>query len=935
MFRSLPLVVVRPLGRALFVVLVAALPAAAQTKPPLTAPDFGKWESLGFGAQLSADGNWLGYSVIRVNEENDLRVMSTAADTSAVRAAGRVPLTVVQYGTSLAFTPDSRWAGYLIGVSPAERDRAQENRRPVRTSFGLLDLATGQTLVIERIASFRFSGDGRFVALRAYPPEGKTTEAVDLVIRDLATGAMTSFGNVTEFAWSDRGASLAMTVETEAGTGNGVQLYVAAAGRHRVLESSLARYRSLAWRKNGDDVAVLRAATTSGWRDTTHAILAWTGASGPTPWRHLLEANAAGIAADRRITERRRPEWSDDGSAIAFGLRDRVASPDTTKKRGGEKVSDVEVWRAADIRVMPMQKAQERRDLDRSLLAVWRLADDRVLAIGTDLEESATLLHGWRVATESDVSPYPEERMFGRDRADVYVVDVASGERRRVVERVRHFYGGSPLGRRLAYYRDGQYWVVDVATGAAVNVTAGIPAVFADSAYDTPTDELPPFAGFGGIRWSADDRYLYLNDKYDVWQVAADGSGGTRLTDGAADRVVARLQILDRDAEGVDPKAPLYFTLTGERTKQTGFGVLRPRRPFERLALEDARLGRLAKADSADVFVLQRERFDDSPDLFVAGPALADRRQVTATNTFQADYAWGRAELVDYTTSAGKELQGALFYPAGFQAGTKYPMIVNPYEIRSTELHAYSVPSERSYYNVQAWTQAGYFVLLPDIVFRWREPGPSTVEALEAGVAAVVARGDVDPKRVGLVGHSWGGYEATYVPTRSRMFAASVAGAPLTDFISMMGAVHWTPGLPETQHWETGQARMEVPFWEDLDAHLRSSPAAKVNELATPMLMEFGDADGTVDFRQGVEFYNFARRAGKKDFILLVYPGEDHGLRKKENQIDYHRRIFQWFGHYLKGEPAPPWMTDGLPWLDRKRILEDAAPPRPATPPGR
>jgi dipeptidyl aminopeptidase/acylaminoacyl peptidase len=110
-----------------------------------------------------------------------------------------------------------------------------------------------------------------------------------------------------------------------------------------------------------------------------------------------------------------------------------------------------------------------------------------------------------------------------------------------------------------------------------------------------------------------------------------------------------------------------------------------------------------------------------------------------------------------------------------------------------------------------------------------------------------------------------------------------------------------------------------------MEAYLQSSPAAKVNELETPMLMMFGDADGTVDWHQGVEFYNFARRAGKKDFVFLVYPGEDHGLRKKENQVDYHRRILQWFGHWLKGEPAPAWMTEGVTWLARKRALDDAA----------
>ncbi|MGH7555241.1 MAG: alpha/beta hydrolase family protein, partial [Longimicrobiales bacterium] len=218
----------------------------------------------------------------------------------------------------------------------------------------------------------------------------------------------------------------------------------------------------------------------------------------------------------------------------------------------------------------------------------------------------------------------------------------------------------------------------------------------------------------------------------------------------------------------------------------------------------------------------------------------------------------------------------------------------------------------------------GYFVLMPDIVYRGREPGTSALEAVEPAVKAVVDRGLVDSARIGLVGHSWGGYQATYLPTRTRIFAAAVAGAPITNFLSFAGAIHWTPGNPEFDHWETGQARMDVPPWEDFEAYLRNSPIHKVQDLKTPMLMMFGDADGTVDWHQGIEFYNFARRAGRNDFVLLVYPGEDHGLRKKENQIDYHRRILQWFGHWLKGEPAPKWITEGVTWLDRKKLLENA-----------
>lgn len=86
------------------------------------------------------------------------------------------------------------------------------------------------------------------------------------------------------------------------------------------------------------------------------------------------------------------------------------------------------------------------------------------------------------------------------------------------------------------------------------------------------------------------------------------------------------------------------------------------------------------------------------------------------------------------------------------------------------------------------------------------------------------------------------------------------------------------------------------------------------------MLVFFGDKDGTVDWDQGVELYNYARRAGKF-LVMLVYPGEDHSARQKKNQIDYHRRVLQWFGPFLEGEEAPAWITRGVPVLEREREL--------------
>ena len=908
--------------------LLLGASTSAQMRPAVRPADYARWESLGPGT-LAPNGQWLAYVVNRVSEENELRLGAVARDTTVA----------VAYGSAPAFSGDSRWLAYAIGVSPTERDRLTKDKKPIRNAVGIRNLATGASEVIKDVSQFRFSGDGRFIAMRRYPAEGK--RVADMIVQDLERGTKMTFGNVTEFAWSDGRALLAFTVETESGTGNAVQLYDASTGTVRVLDSSSSLYRMLAWRERSEDLAVLRSRVEKEYKDTAHVVLAWERVASTSPTRRQLDpGKAAEFPSGMRVAEHRRPEWAKNGTIVYVGLRPREAAPrrsdstaaagasgngdggatqrgDTTRAKNEDKPSDVQVWHAKDVRIMPMQKAQEQQDLQRTLLTAWHPGDGRVVQIGTDLLETSRVLRGDRYATEVDRKPYAFGTKFGRPFSDVYVIDVRTGERRKALEKVRFFYGGSATGRRIAWYDGKDYWTQDVATGARTNLTAKVTASFADADYDYPTDLAPP-VGFQG--WTKDDRVI-VADEYDLWLLASDGSGGRRITNGASDQIIHRyVRTSRRDDDGLDP-AGLTVSLQGRRTKQSGFGRVRGT-TVERLLFEDAALTRLARADSADVFAFTRERFDDSPDWFVGPTELRTARQVSATNPFQKDFAWGRAELVSYRTIAGRDLQGVLLYPVNYDPSKKYPMIVNPYELLSGTLHQYAPPSERSYYNVNVWTQNGYFVLRPDIVFRGRDPGVSVLEALEAAVRSVTARGLVDSTKIGLVGHSWGGYEATFVPTRTNLFAASVAGAPITNFLSFAGAVHWTPGIAEFDHWETGQARMAVPFWEDLDAYLRNSPAAKVHELRTPMLMMFGDADGTVDWHQGIEFYNFARRAGRDDFVMLVYPGEDHGLRKKENQIDYHRRILQWFGHWLKGDPAPTWMTEGLTWGDRKTMLD-------------
>ena len=512
------------------------------------------------------------------------------------------------------------------------------------------------------------------------------------------------------------------------------------------------------------------------------------------------------------------------------------------------------------------------------------------------------------------------ERSWGRfGAATISLVDVSSGERTKVADRVDdRFVRASPDGKFILYYVDGQFWTIDTARRSVLNITRGVPTSFADTDSDS-TDVQRPWFGVGG--WTVGDASVLLHDKFDVWEVASNSSKATRLTDGAAEKTEFRFVDLDPDVDAIDRTKAIYLEMFGTLSKKSGYARLAPGSAApERLIWVDKSITRLAKAKEADVYAYVAQSVEDSPDAFVGGADLKAMKQVTGTNPFQTKYAWSRAELVEFTSEKGQQLQGVLRYPAGYQSGKTYPMIVFVYEKLSDGLHRYVAPSEREYYNVTSFTSAGYFEFEPDIVFRPREPGLSVVECVRPAVAAVVAKGVVDPKRVGMIGHSWGGFDTAFMSTHTDVFAAAVAGAPITDLVSNYGSHHFSSGIAETDHIETGQQRMQVPVYEDLAAYTRNSAVFGVASMTTPLLIEVGDADGTVFWHQGVELYNAARRA-KKDVVLLVYGGEDHGLRQKANQIDYHHRIMEWFGHYLKGEPAAPWITNGVSFLDRNKAL--------------
>jgi dipeptidyl aminopeptidase/acylaminoacyl peptidase len=379
---------------------------------------------------------------------------------------------------------------------------------------------------------------------------------------------------------------------------------------------------------------------------------------------------------------------------------------------------------------------------------------------------------------------------------------------------------------------------------------------------------------------------------------------------------------VDPEEQGIDLGKPQYFSFMHEWTKRSGYGLLEPGKPGIRVLLsDDASIGGLMKAEKADIWLYRRETSTEAPAVFVTDATLANGRKVVDTSAESSSYLWSAgAQLVDYTNAKGEKLQASLYLPANYEQGKSYPTIVYIYERLTQGHHQYGRPTANGF-SRQAYTSNGYAVLQPDIKYYVNDPGMSAYWALVPAVQAAVKTGVVDPKRVGLHGHSWGGYQTAFTITQTDIFAAAIAGAPLTNMISMYSIIYKNSGGTNGAIFESSQGRFTAGPWDQWTAYTRNSPVAHAKNVKTPLIILHNDQDGAVDFTQGIEYFNTLRRL-HKPVVLLEYPGENHGLARPANQQDYTVRMKEFFDHHLKGADAPDWLEYGVPRLEMQEHID-------------
>jgi len=921
---------------ALGVLLSPGLPLAAQSgKKVLSVDDYARWKSIE-NSRISGDGNWVAYGTRHPNAldpQPAVHVLRLDSNRDQEIANASQPV----------FSDDSRWLAYYLELPYADAKKLRDANKPVTRKAQLMDLRTGTTQTWEDVQSFSFAnGSGHLLLKRRQPDPKAKFKGVDVVLHDLRSGFDQLLGSVNEVQFNAKGELLAYTVDAAEKDANGLVLMDFRNGGVHPLDDDTRSYSRLTWNEAGTALAVLKGQDVEKLAEKANVLLAFPdvyglgGAAEETPV--LLDTTASGFPRGQVLSEKRELSWSADGKLVFLGTREQRAALDTTeKKKSTDELADVDVWSTSDPRIQSVQMARAEADRGFTYRAAFDISNRRfvVLADSSLREVELTLDGRWGIGR--DERAYVSD--YKRPAADLYRIDTRTGERTLILRAQitntstgSHVFGTSPDGKFFLYWRDGQFQLYNLDGGSTAPLFRNGGPSFVDQEFDHPG----PKPAYGLVNWTRDGKGVVLLHRYDLWLAPLDGSAATNLTGGAGSRNEIRFRYVNTEStegmgplerariQAIDPAKPMLLSAYGQWTKKSGFYQLADGKLTE-LVYEDASYGFPAKAAKADRFLFTRETFIEFPDLRVSGPTFHDAKRITDANPQQSEYAWGRRVLFDFTTRKGDRAQGMLALPDDYKPGEKRPMLVTFYEKNSQNLHRYSAPSylgSMGSIPMEAVSR-GYITMIPDVYFHTGASHSDMLDAVESATRKVIELGYADPKHIGINGHSYGGEGAAFIGTRSRLFAAVGMGAGVTDLTSDFnhnwGWSYQVPGRDGSNGYDYylyGQGREGSNPWDNPELYRFESAMTHVREVTAPFLIMHGTADPTVSFQEGLGFYNALRFNGKTA-TLLAYPGEGHGLRGLANRRDLTIRYFQFFDHYLRGAPAPRWLAEGVPYLEK------------------
>ena len=893
--------------RFTFLLILAAvitinLPAQ---KKALTIDDYKLFRSVS-QTEISDRGAWVGFTY----------QTPRADDALIIKNLNNNKTDTIKLGNRVQFSDNEKWAAYMVTLPFKKQESLKADKKPVTMAAELLNLETGVKERFEGASSIEFTKGSSLLMISLNKPEGAKGNGKPMIIKDLKSGLVSRYDNISGSAVNKNGTMLAFIIEASDTLGNGLFLIETATNTLKPLDTDRSVYSQAIWNEEGTTLACLKGITPKGKSYRQNSLLLYRSPISAGGKYEYNPENDNSFPENQVISENRAPGFSEDNSLIYFGILEQDNKVE--KKKDAPPVANVDIWHWKDERIQSVQMKQAARDKRFTYLSAVVVADSRFVGIADSTMRNTNVSRDGKWVIGQNDKPYISD--YKEPMSDYYRINPYTGERTLILNAHKRHLGFSPDSKNFLFWKDGEIWNYVPSTAKFYQITGKSDVVFENQEFDYAR-ERPPY-GMAGF--TKDGKSIILYSRYDLWLQPLDGKAATSMTNGygTENEIILRYVQTNRDEKFIDTAKPLLLSATGQWTKKEGFLSLEKGK-LKELVYTDNSYGRITKPENADLYMLTRESPREYSDYYVTDKSFKKFEQVSDANPIVDNYNWYKNILIEYTNNDGVRLQGVLMVPDSYKPGDKLPMLVDFYEKNSQNLNRWSRIIYRDTPMFPKYASNGYLVLLPDVHFNIGSTHSDHLECVTAAVNKVLEMGYVDPDRIGLHGHSFSGQGGNYIITQTDIFACAVIGAGVSNLVSDFNQLWKSSGSNQHGYNNTGQGRFNSNPFDNLQLYIDQSALYHARSMNTPLLLLQGEDDGSVEWLQAIEFYN-ALRFNDKNIILASYPNEDHHLEKYENQVDFQTRMEQFLDHYLKGKPEPEWMIKGVPFLEKETGKKEA-----------
>ncbi len=345
---------------------------------------------------------------------------------------------------------------------------------------------------------------------------------------------------------------------------------------------------------------------------------------------------------------------------------------------------------------------------------------------------------------------------------------------------------------------------------------------------------------------------------------------------------------------------PVLLKLHNLEENKTGYAIFNGNNVNVLVKPTEEKVTSLVPNGDYSIFSYLKSTITNPPQLYTVKDK--NHKKIYSSNSFDKNIKNIRVDKIFYKNSEGKKLVGILIYPLFYEKNKKYPMIVNIYgRMRhlNTEYLRDGLNSVAIGLNPRRYIENGYFIFFPDIVTGRKGTGKAALDCLNHALDEVAKIKEINMNKVGLIGHSLGGYETNFIATQSDRFAAYVSGSGNSDLVKSYFSFNLHYKTPYYWQFENGQYEMSGPFAHHKKLYIKNSPIMYAEKVKSPILLWTGMEDFNVHWEQSREFL-MALKRNKKKAIALFYPTEGHSLLNVNNKVDLAQKIEDWFEHFLK-----------------------------------